>query len=252
MLEEVTTEFIFKFMLIFARLGTAFMLFPALGDHNVFMRGRLAIAVLVTFVLYPLILSSLPTYSENLLYNVSLLFIEVVIGLIITIGAKCYFLSLHTIGQIISMQSGLGAATFFDPGQRSQVAIFGNLLIISTTVYIFITDTHYLFIQAILDSYTRFPPGELLEISDMSKFVTHVVNDSFILAFKISSPFLLLGMVLLVGAGILSRLMPNLQVFFILTPAQVLLMFAILYLVMETLVEKIIIAVQMTLGLTSF
>ena len=147
MLEEVTAEFIFKFMLIFARIGIAFMMFPTLGDRNVFMRGLLTIALMVTFILYPLILSSLPAYSENLLYIISLLFIEVVLGLIITIGARCYFLSLHTIGQINSMQPGLGAATLFDPGQRSQVAIFGNLLIISTTIYLLLILIIYLLKQ---------------------------------------------------------------------------------------------------------
>lgn len=252
MLEEITLEFIFKFMMVVARLGTAFMFFPALGDRNVFMRARLTIVVLVSIALHPLIFSYIPTYSGRVLYGASLLFIESLIGLIISFAAKCYFLCLHTVGHIVAMQSGLGSATLFDPEQHAQAAIFGSVLTMLTTIYIFTTDTHYLFIQSILDSYIRFPPGELLEISDMSKFVTHVVNDSFVLAFKVSSPFLILSLVMLVGSGILSRLMPNLQVFFVITPAQILVVFGTLYLVLNTSAEKVISVIHMSLDLTSF
>lgn len=247
MLENLTTEFIFNFMLIFARFGTAFSLFPAIDNHNFLVRGRLILAASVVLLLYPLIVSSLPKYSHNLEQNISLILIEMITGFIIGIGAKFYFASLYVIGQVISMQSGLGSAMFFDPNQNTQTVIFSNLLTMSVILSIFVTDTHYLFIQSAMDSYTRFPAGELLAISDMSKFITHIVNDSFILAFKMSSPFLILSIIMLVGAGVLSRLMPNLQIFFVITPVQILVMFAVLYLVINIIVEQVIASIGMTL-----
>ena len=147
------------------------------------------------------------------------------------------------------MQSGLGAASFFDPAQRAQVAIFGSFLFLAATAAIFITDTHFLFISGVIESYTRFPPGEMLNIQDVSKFVTHVINDSFILAFKMSSPFLVVSIAILVGSGILSRLMPNLQVFFVVTPAQILVMFCILYIVIIAIMEKIVEIIASTMQL---
>lgn len=250
MLTAITTEFVFQFMLIFARIGAAFSMFPALSDRNIFMRGRLACALAVSFVLYPLIKPYLPKYSENFSILVGLLVIELMVGVIISIGAKIYFWSLHTVGQIISMQSGLGAASFFDPTQRSQVAIFTSFLFIITTTAIFITNTHYLFIQGVIDSYQSFPPGEWPEISDISQFVTYVINDSFILAFKISSPFLVISLAMLVGSGVLARLMPNLQVFFVITPAQILVIFGTLYIVINVLVNKIVDAISSTINLS--
>lgn len=252
MLQELTLEFIFHFMLIFARLGTAFSMFPAISDRYVFMRGRLAIALTVGFILYPIITPYLPKYSENFSLNVSFLVIEILIGIIISIGAKFYFWCLHVVGQIISMQSGLGSATFFDPGQHSQVAIFTSFLFLTTIVFIFVTDTHYLFIQSVTDSYKNFPPGEWLNISDVSKFVTYVINDSFILAFKVSSPFLIVSLVMLVGGGVLSRLMPNLQVFFVITPAQILVIFGVLYITINFLVEKVVNSITTSLSISNF
>jgi len=249
MLHEITTEFVFHFMLIFARLGTAFSMFPAIGDKYIFMRARLVFALVVSFVLYPIIASYLPLYSQNFSNNVNLLVIEILIGIIISIGAKFYYSCIHMVGQIIAMQSGLGSATFFDPTQRSQIAIFTSFLFIITTVFIFATNTHHLFIESVVDSYKRFPPGEWLNISDMNKFIALLVNDSFIVAFKMSSPFLIISLVMLIGSGILARLMPNLQVFFVITPAQILVIFGTLYIVINVIVEKLIESIVNSLSL---
>jgi flagellar biosynthetic protein FliR len=239
MLNEITTEFIFHFMLVFARLGTAFSLFPAIGDRYIFMRGRLAFALVVSLVLCPILKIYLPTYSENFSLSVNLIAIEILIGIIISIGTKFYYWSLHFIGQIISMQSGLGSATFFDPSQKSQVAIFTSFLFLLTTIFIFSTNTHHLFIESVIDSYKRFPPGEWLNISDMNKFIVLTINDSFIVAFKVASPFLVISLIMLIGSGVLARLMPNLQVFFVITPAQILVIFGTLYIAINHIVETL-------------
>ena len=83
MLQELTLEFVFQFMLIFARLGTAFSMFPGISDRYIFMRGRLSLALAVSFILYPIIVPYLPKYSENFSLNVSFLAIEILIGIII-------------------------------------------------------------------------------------------------------------------------------------------------------------------------
>ena len=69
MLEKITIEFIFQFMLVFARLGTAFSKLPAIGSPYIFMRGKLAFALTVSFVMMPILQPYLPRYSENFANN---------------------------------------------------------------------------------------------------------------------------------------------------------------------------------------
>ncbi len=252
MLESITTEFAFHFMLVFARLGTAFSRFPAIGSNYILTRGRLVFALCVTFVMLPIIEPALPQYSNKFSSNLGYLIIEIMIGLIISIASSIYFQSLHFVGQIVSMQSGLGAAAFFDPAQKTQVTLFSNLMVLVTIAAIFATDTHYLFISAVADSYSKFPPGEFVLLSDLSKFVTYVINDSMILAFKLASPFIIISLAMLVGTGMLSRLMPNLQVFFVLTPAQILVMFGTLFIVINPIVTKVISQITQSLNVMGF
>ena len=252
MLEELSLEFIFQFMLVFARLGTAFRTFPALGSTYIQSRAKLFIALTVSFVMLPILAPYLPKYTDNFAKNIGYIAIEILIGLIISIAANIYFMSLHFVGQILSMQSGLGSAAFFDPMQKSQVAIFSNFMLIIAIVMIFASNVHHLFISAVADSYMKFPPGELVDSGDVSRFVSFVINDSFILSFKIVSPFLVVGLAIMTGSGLLSRLMPNLQVFFVITPAQIFIMFGTMYIVIQVVVSKLVVAINESVNVLGF
>lgn len=249
---ELTNELVFHFMLIFARIGTAFMNLPVISSEYIFVRGRLLISLAVCLIMYPAISPLLPKYSISVASNISFLAIEILIGLIVSIASKIYFNILNFVGQIISMQSGLGMATFFDPNQKAQVTIFSNFMILVASVFILASDTHHLYFLAISDSYIKFPPGELLKAGDISSFVVYVFNASFILAFKISAPFLVISLAVMTGGGLLSRLMPNLQIFFIITPAQIIIVMATMYVVINSIVTKITDAVMMSINVSAF
>lgn len=244
MLQEITVNFIFQMMLIFARMGSAISVFPAIGDKAVMPRAKLAIAMTVSFLIYTALEGSIPRYPISTALFIQSLIYEMLIGLFLGLVVKIIFLSLHAVGLIISMQSGLGSAMFFDPSQKEQVPVFGHVLFLICSMAIFATDTHYILIEGVIDSYSKFPIGVLPDVSDMSDFISHAVNDSFILAFKLVSPFLIVSLAILAGSGILARLMPNLQVFFVLTPVQIIVMLITFFIVIQVLLEKIIIAVQ--------
>ena len=252
MLEKLSLEFIFQFMLVFARLGTAFRAFPGVGSPYIHPRAKLFVALTISFVMLPILAPYLPKYTDNFAKNIGYIAIEILIGLIISIAANIYFMSLHFVGQILSLQSGLGSAAFFDPMQKSQVAIFSNFMLIIAIVMIFATNVHHLFISAVADSYMKFPPGELVDSGDVSRFVSFVVNDSFILSFKIVSPFLVVGLAIMTGSGMLSRLMPNLQVFFVITPAQIFIMFGTMYIVIQFVVSKLVFSISESLNILGF
>lgn len=249
---EITNELVFHFMLIFARLGTAFANFPAVSSSFIFNRGRLLIALSISLVMQPMLTPYLPQYSESTADNITFIAIEILIGLIISVAAKIYFNTLHFVGQILSMQSGLGMATFYDPTQRAQIAIFSNFMVLVATVFILASDTHHLYLVAISDSYEKFPPGEMLIAGDMSNFVAHVLNESFLLAFKIVSPFLVVSLAVMTGSGLLARLMPNLQIFFVITPAQIIIVMSTMYVVINAIVTKIAETIAMSVNIAGF
>ena len=240
MLQETSVEFVTVMALIFARLGAAFSQFPGISAPYIFMRARLMLALAVCVVLYPILKDVMPHKLHlNSGAFLSALVIEVLIGIAIAISARICFMAIDIVGNIMSMQSGLSAAMFFDPIHNSQVTVMSSFLAVVAYAAIFITDTHYVFIQGFMDSYEAFPVGNMPDLGDLSNFVSSAVNQSFILAFKLASPFIAVSFGFLISNGVLARLMPNLQVFFVVTPVQIYVIFGVLFIVINIMLSKL-------------
>ena len=87
----------------------------------------------------------------------------------------------------------------------------------------FATDLHHLVIAAMNDSYTIFQPGELPLMGDAAQHVTRIVATAFRIGIQLSAPFLVFGLLFNFGLGVLSRLIPQMQVFFIGLPLSIML-----------------------------
>ncbi len=218
---------IFGFLLVFSRIGAMIMLFPALGETAVPANIRLTLALLLSLVIYALVRSSLPGMPAN---GVELSFLiggEVVIGLFIGGSIRLLMSALHVGGTIIAFQSGLASAMAFDPAQSAQSALMASFMTLVGVVLIFATDLHHLMIAAMRDSYVLFPAGLVPEAGDFAALATRTVSNAFALGVQISAPFLVYGLLFNIGLGLLARLMPQIQVFFIAMPLNILLAFAI-------------------------
>jgi flagellar biosynthetic protein FliR len=96
---------------------------------------------------------------------------------------------------------------------------------------VFATDLHHLVIAALNDSYTLFRPGEMPLAGDVASHITQIIATAFRIGIQLAAPFLVFGLLFNLGLGVLSRLMPQMQVFFIGLPLSILLGFLLLLLV---------------------
>jgi flagellar biosynthetic protein FliR len=96
---------------------------------------------------------------------------------------------------------------------------------------IFATDLHYLVIAGLHDSYRLFAPGEMPVVSDVTQLVVRTTADAFRIGIQLSGPFLVFGLVFNVALGVLSRLMPQMQVYFVAVPLSIMIGYLILLVV---------------------
>lgn len=125
---------------------------------------------------------------------------------------------------------GFSNAQIFDPTFQTQTIVLETFLNIVALTVIFLTDLHYLMLSAVVDSYHLFPVGSTLPWGDFAKDVSQTLNDSFVMGFKIGSPFIAFTIVFYVGMGLVSRLMPQLNIFFLSLPLQIYLGLGLLFL----------------------
>jgi flagellar biosynthetic protein FliR len=125
---------------------------------------------------------------------------------------------------------GLGFVTAVDPTQGQQGMIVGNFLAVLGITLIFATDLHYLVIAALNDSYTLFRPGEVPIIGDVANLLSNTAASAFRIGIQLAAPFLVFGLLFNLGLGVLARLMPQMQVFFVGLPLSIMIGFLILLL----------------------
>jgi flagellar biosynthesis protein FliR len=219
------------FMLCFSRIGTMVMLLPGLGELTVPTRVRLTLALVLTAVIMPLHRSAYQVDLQAFLPVVQLLFQELLIGAVLGLLSRLTVSALQTAGMVIAQQMGLGFVTAVDPTQGQQGALVGNFLAVLGITMIFATDLHHLVIAALNDSYVIFRPGEVPVLGDVASALTTTVAGAFRIGVQIAAPFLVFGLLFNMGLGILSKLMPQMQVFFVGMPLTIMIGFLILIMV---------------------
>ncbi len=229
-------ETAYFYILIFARVGSILMLLPALGEMTIPARMRLGFALVFSLVLYPLITPSLPALPNDVLTVLVYLAHELAVGLILGAILRLITMAAAVAGSVIAFQTGLSGAQGADPiNGGAQGALIGAFLSMLGVVLIFATDLHHVALMAIRDSYMIFSPKEPLMFGDAAEMAVQSAASAFVIGIQMSAPFIVLGLVFYLGMGILGRMMPQLQVFFVIMPATIwvgLILFALLLMMM--------------------
>lgn len=223
---ELLPADLFAFFLVFARLGGALMMLPGFGETYVSPRARLALAAATTVAVTPAVADTLPPLPASLATLVILLFGEIVIGVFLGTVARMIMSALHVAGTVFSFQSGLANAMTFDPVSASQASVMSLFLSVAGIVVVFASDLHHVMLRAMVASYGAMTPGIMPLTGDMAQSMARLVADSFLLGIQLATPFIAVGLVFYLGIGLLARLMPQVQIFFVAMPVMIFLGFA--------------------------
>ena len=214
---------VYAYLMVFVRLGSAFLIMPGFGEQFVSPRIRLLFALAVSFLLLPILLPAMPK-APNSPADLTLLIIsEAMVGIFLGTISRMLMSALETTGLLIANQVGLSAAQAYNPALATQSNAISSILGVLALILIFATDLHHLLLLAIADSYSLFRPGQWLPIGDVALHMTRVMADSFLIAMQMSAPFTVVGLLFFLGLGLVARLVPQIQVFFVGVPLQIVL-----------------------------
>lgn len=222
MLTEILNLDIFRFFLVFTRIGAAMMVLPGFGGRLVEAQIRLLLALAMSFVVLPALAPDLPGLPRGLGHTVLLLGGEAVIGVFLGMMAQLLMSALNLAGTVIGFQSGMANAFSFDPVAEQQSQLLTGFLANFAIVVIFASDLHHLMLRAVVDSYALFRPGQALPFGDFADTMAHTLTAAFRLGLQLAAPLVVFGLVFYSGLGVLSRLVPQMQVFFVAMPVQLL------------------------------
>jgi flagellar biosynthetic protein FliR len=209
--------------LIFARLGPIMMLIPGFGETFVPVRIRLSLALLLAFVLFPVLGPAIPPIPVDISSVTLAVIKETAIGLMIGTIIRLFMSSLAAAGEIISIQTTLGFAQTANPTQAAPSTTIGTFLGLLGLVLVMSANLHHMFLSAIVRSYTIFPFTRAIPLADANTLAIQTVASSFALGLQLASPVVAFSLIFNVAIGLVGRVMPQFQIFFVASPLMVLL-----------------------------
>jgi flagellar biosynthesis protein FliR len=220
-LEEFLEVNAFVFIVIFSRIGTILIFIPALGNPRFFARIRLFLALAISFILTPIVFDISPKMPSNVVELIAIISGEILVGGFLGLVIRSMFYATQTAGVVISFVSGMANTMVYDPVVEQQSAIVAGFLGVVATLLLFITNVHHLLIESMVGSYKLFEPGLSLNLGDMANMLAREINETFKLGVQLSAPFLIVSFAYYVGLGVLTRLSPQIPVFFVAMPLQI-------------------------------
>ncbi len=235
--EPALLSLAFAFMLLVCRCGAAIMLLPALGESDPPMLLRAGLALALAVLLLPAVGSTLPPAPADLPRLALIIAQEVLVGGLLGWLARVAALALPAAGQIISLLTGLSSVLQPDPLLGAQSAVIGRLFSVLAPVVIFASGLHALPLMALAGSYAVFPAGMPLPAGDLAATAVRAAGAGFALSLGLAAPFVVIAVLWQTSLGLLSRLVPQIQIYFTALPAQILGGLLLLALLMATLLR---------------
>jgi len=206
--------------LFFCRIGACIMVMPGFSTQRIPTRIRLFIAIAITLVLTPVLLSLVEGKTPETSGAGLMLVIvaEILKGVTIGLMGQMFMLSLQFAASAMAMFIGMGTMPGTPIEGSEPVPALVSLLTMTATVLIFLTDLHHEVIRGLLASYSVSGVGEMPEMRLQLKELISKLSTAMFLAIQVCSPFLIYAIIANLAIGLTNKLTPQVPIYFISLP----------------------------------
>lgn len=213
-------EFIILF-LIFLRISSALVSAPFFGNKIIPAVTKVFISLVISYIIFlstdHSAIKDVPTGWLLLVYS----FKEVITGLIIGFALQFVFFGVSYAGTLIGFEIGLNLAEVFNPSEEINSNIIGELLYYSAIMIFLLINGHHYLIRALQQSFNIIGIGMFSFHEPLYQTIIKLAGSVFVIAVKIATPIIVSFFLINIAEGIVSRMIPNMQVFFVTQPLKV-------------------------------
>jgi flagellar biosynthetic protein FliR len=209
------------FILTIARIGPLFVIAPLFSSRMVPVRARVIVALGLAFGLAPLATHG-QTIPTDMLSITGLLLKEILVGLAFAFAISALFAAVSTAGTFLDTQIGFSFGSLVDPVNNQQSGLLAQVYgLVGVMVFVVIGGDAWL-IRGLAKTYDVVSLTQLPDVGAMTAGAAHAFGQIFLSAIAVSAPVLLAVIITDAGFGVVSRVMPQLNVFAVGFPAKIL------------------------------
>lgn len=209
------------------RILSFFATVPVFNDQHINTKTKIVLSILISWIIFPF----LPKVNIELFSCIGFLLLleQILIGIILGFTCQFLFATINFSGELIGLQMGLSFATFFNANNNIGVSIISRLLNILMLSLFLSINAHFYLISILINSFYSIPINIFFLKNNifviLLKFSSNIFLNSIMLILPIII-FLLLSNLIM---SILNRLSPQMSIFSIGFPLNLLVGIITLY-----------------------
>ncbi len=209
------------FFLIFVRISAFFISAPILGHQAAPIPVKLGISGFISVVMFPMISAQTPNIDARLLVFVLMILREAMAGLLLGFTVTLLFSAVRFAGEIIAYNMNLTVANVFDPESNQSNPVIGEFLFLTTLLIFLALNGHHFLLESIVMTYSTVPVGTFAISKPMFDVVQQLTAVFFASAVKIAAPVLAAMFLTNIALAVVSRVMPQMNVFIVAFPLNI-------------------------------
>lgn len=238
----LTTAHLEFFLLVLIRMSGLFIMSPIFGRRNVPTVFKIGFSLFLTIIFVNIVEVPQINFFDNVYMYVFYIVKELVIGMIIGYVSYVIMSALYLAGQLIDMQVGFGMVNVIDPMTNIQVPLTSNFYYMYVILIFLTINGHHMLIRALFESFKMIPVEQITFNTGLMENIISIMRDMFSIGIRIAAPIIAAIFVVDVILGVLSRTMPEMNVFILGMPVKIvigLLVLAITFMAVVGITEGI-------------
>ena len=209
------------FFLVLVRLSVFVFMFPFFNSRVFPPVIKAGLSVVLAVALFPALPLTGVTFPQSLLSLMGFVLVEFVMGLVLGLMVQFFFESIRIMGHIVGFETGFAIANVFDPQSGSQISLFANFSYFLAMALFLLINGHHVLIFAMKESFALIPMGGVTMDRGLLNQIISVSGRMFLIAVKIGAPAIAALMLVKVGFGLITKLVPQVNIMIVAFPVQI-------------------------------
>jgi flagellar biosynthetic protein FliR len=214
-----------KAILILIRITSFIVISPAFSLRGLPNTMKVGFSVALTVFAYSSVVEFVPVANMFLFFTYAIK--ETLVGLAMGYVTNLVFIACEMAGQLIDFQAGFTMATVYDPITGNNVSNYGKAYYWIAIAALFLLDMHHYMIMGMIESFKLIPLGTYLIDGLEIEMVVNIFGTMFETALNFAAPMIIVLLVSDAVLGIISRTVPQINVFMLGMPVKALVSFVV-------------------------
>jgi flagellar biosynthesis protein FliR len=216
------------FLFIFLRVTAMTLTVPVFDSRNIPAVFKIGLCFALALILFPIVHLDPVAVAPSVIPFVIGVACEIVTGVIIGFLIRMVFTGIQIAGELAAFQMGFSVANVIDPMSSTQVPVISQLMYMFAILIFLTTNAHHWVLRALVESFTLIPPFGFHSSGNLMSFLNQSAGVMFQVTVKAGAPVIVSLLLVSLGLGLVGRTVPQMNVFMVATPVNILIGFLML------------------------